>query len=137
MDVFEDLDIPGWDIPVNRDRICDGLTTMPALTHLCVSRDVPVDIVRRLLNECAPLQILVNMWADLAYNRDKAQEIAASRQRAGVTDVRFVLVLCDNYLKDWEVGARGGVDFWAAADAFVARKRRGEIEAASILIQEW
>jgi len=27
---------------------------------------------------------------------------------------------------DWEVGAKGGVDFWAAADAFVAQKRRGE-----------
>ncbi|KAJ7040687.1 hypothetical protein C8F04DRAFT_1081754, partial [Mycena alexandri] len=131
MDVFENLEPPPH-ILNNR-----GLTTMPALTHLCLNRYVRVDIVRRLLNECAHLQILINMWTDPAYNRGKAEEIVARHYSAGVTDVRFVVVICRDYWSDWEVGACGGVDFWAAADAFVARKRRGEIEATCAVIEAW
>ncbi|KAJ6481477.1 hypothetical protein C8R47DRAFT_1134551 [Mycena vitilis] len=32
---------------------------------------------------------------------------------------------------DWRTGAKGGMDFWASAEAFVAKKRRGEIEPSS------
>jgi hypothetical protein len=38
-----------------------------------------------------------------------------------------------DYKKDWETGARGGDDFWTRAEAFVARKRKGEIESAILL----
>ncbi|KAJ7768252.1 hypothetical protein B0H16DRAFT_1882164 [Mycena metata] len=127
MDVFDGLDSS----TPNR-----GLTTMPALTHLSFSRSVPVDIIRRLLDECAHLRILINMLPN-SYDRSRAEKIVARHQSAGMTDVRFVLVICRNYWSDWEVGARGGVDFWAAAEAFVARKRRGEIEATCAVIEEW
>jgi hypothetical protein len=83
-----------------------------------------VEILRCLLQECAHLQILVAMWS----GRIQAMGMVAAHRRVGVVDVRYVVAVCDNYWADWDVGVRGGTDFWAASDAFVARKRRGEIE---------
>ncbi|KAJ7176714.1 hypothetical protein C8R46DRAFT_1077095 [Mycena filopes] len=135
MDIFEDLD-PASDTNGTGPVICESLPKMPALTHLCLSRSVPAEITRRLLDECVHLQILVNIWTGPVYDR-----IAVTRllndNGAGVTDVRFVAVLSNDYWGDWGTGARGGVDFWAAAESFVASKRRGEIDRASNIVDEW
>ncbi|KAJ6466780.1 hypothetical protein C8R45DRAFT_1020097 [Mycena sanguinolenta] len=116
MDVYDDIDA---NAPFTA-LLCAGLSALPALTHLCLNRGVGGQILRNLLHGCPHLQILVNMWAD------RIDAIAA----VGVEDVRYVVVVCDalDYWFDWEVGALGGTDFWAAADDFVARKGRGEIE---------
>lgn len=121
MDVFDDVD--GSRLST---QICLGLTALPALTHLCLNRSVEVESLQRLLEQCAHLQVLVVMWS----HRIQAGEMVAGHCRAGVTDARYVVAVCDDYWSDWEVGARGGMDFWAAADAFIAQKRRGEIEGA-------
>jgi hypothetical protein len=34
----------------------------------------------------------------------------------------------DDYVIEWVIGARGGWDFWARADAFIAKRQMGEIE---------
>ncbi|KAJ7872945.1 hypothetical protein B0H13DRAFT_2058917 [Mycena leptocephala] len=46
-----------------------------------------------------------------------------------VDDLRFVsmVVSDEDYVIEWIIGTRGGFDFWARADAFIAKKRRGEI----------
>ncbi|KAJ7715711.1 hypothetical protein DFH07DRAFT_1068461 [Mycena maculata] len=103
-------------------RICPGLVALPALTHLCLNNDVPVAILRRMLDECAQLQVLVNLWSH--HVSGAAYHVASNPP---VSDVRFVVVIFTNYWRDWEAGARGHTDFWAAADAFVARKRRCDI----------
>ncbi|KAJ7758123.1 hypothetical protein DFH07DRAFT_1024917 [Mycena maculata] len=46
-----------------------------------------------------------------------------------VEDLRFVSVVYENMWHDWEEGVRGETDFWAA-ETFIARKRRSEIDGA-------
>ncbi|KAJ6551285.1 hypothetical protein B0H19DRAFT_1157107 [Mycena capillaripes] len=119
LDVFEALN------GRNNDQLCLGLTELPALTHLCLNNDASPSIVQRLLEQCLHLKILLNLWHQLY--AISAQKIAAS---PSVTDARFVVAVWADYWSDWERWARGGTDIWAAADAFVARKRGGEIEAS-------
>jgi hypothetical protein len=109
MDIFDRMENDGA-------RICRGLAELPAFTHLCLN-DVEVDVLGGL-EQCARLQLLASAW-------DRASEIPDG---IPVTDPRFVVTAVGDYWSDWEVGARGGTDFWAAADVFVSRKCRGEIE---------
>ncbi|KAJ6476380.1 hypothetical protein C8R45DRAFT_1217054 [Mycena sanguinolenta] len=105
------------------DSICAGLATLPCLSHLCLNVTA-VKHIPRILAECVHLQVLVLMTS-------------APGEMEGhppTTDVRFVLSVVGSYWEDWEVGARGGTDFWAAAHEFVARKRRGEIEASRYVL---
>ncbi|KAJ6598415.1 hypothetical protein DFH09DRAFT_1131724 [Mycena vulgaris] len=120
MDIFDAVD--------NSDL--DGLAAMPALTHLCLSDDLACgdNFLRHVLDQCSHLQLLANF---LHYSEDKITEIAANPP---VADLRFVVYVYHDYWAEWKTYARGGHDFWAAADAFVARKRRGEIEGTSSFV---
>ncbi|KAF8139136.1 hypothetical protein K438DRAFT_1880572 [Mycena galopus ATCC 62051] len=107
--------------------ICLGLAVLPCLTHLCLNMNNFLYwhvLVPRILAQCLHLQVLVSMMHALP-----AKSLASNPP---TTDVRFVSIVCP-HRKDWEVGARGGIDFWAAADNFVARKRQGELEASCFL----
>ncbi|KAJ7605939.1 hypothetical protein DFH06DRAFT_1348359 [Mycena polygramma] len=52
---------------------------------------------------------------------------------APIDDARVVYMAVSDakYEEEWVIGTRGGLDFWARADAFIAKKRRGEIEPSS------
>ncbi|KAJ6551286.1 hypothetical protein B0H19DRAFT_1157110 [Mycena capillaripes] len=114
-------------------RICAALHTMLALTHVCLNGDmVEVDLLHRVLDQCTHLRVLVGMWSG-----GRAKEMAARHRRDGVTDMRYVVTICTHYWDDWEVGARGGTDFWVAAEAFVQRKHRGEIEESCNFLERW
>ncbi|KAJ6476347.1 hypothetical protein C8R45DRAFT_1217029 [Mycena sanguinolenta] len=117
MNVYDDFTIE------NHTVICVGLSALPCLTHLCLKKSTLAHIPR-ILTQCAHLQVL----AVIAY---PATVIA---DNPPTTDVRFVVSRIGRYLRDWGVGVRGGADFWAAADEFVARKRRGEIKASFYLL---
>ncbi|KAJ6551283.1 hypothetical protein B0H19DRAFT_1263953 [Mycena capillaripes] len=107
----------------NGEQICSGLAAMPALTHLWLnSIAVYADILRRLMVECPHLQLLLHVFDTASYGRRAAAN-------PSVTDVRYVVGIRPHYWDDtWERWARRDTNIWAAADVFVARKRRGEIE---------
>ncbi|KAJ6583475.1 hypothetical protein DFH09DRAFT_978497 [Mycena vulgaris] len=105
-------------------RICKDVPKLPALTHLCLNNDVPWDVVETLLTQCPRLELFVDLWPYTATMR-----AFGWAQQTPVSDVRFVVGVYHDYWADWETGARGGANFWSSADDFVARKRRGEIEA--------
>ncbi|KAJ7238059.1 hypothetical protein B0H12DRAFT_100962 [Mycena haematopus] len=129
MDMFDDVDMN----TASTARLCAGLCALPALTHVCINRRVEAGILRNLLQGCPYLQVLVDMWA----SRISAVEMVTAHRKAGVEDIRYVAAVCGDYWSDWDVGARVGTDFWAAADDFVARKRRGEIEGSCHLLETW
>ncbi|KAF8169177.1 hypothetical protein K438DRAFT_2063734 [Mycena galopus ATCC 62051] len=110
-----------WDgIGTDDAVICPGLAALPCLTHLslpnCRYGHV---LVPRIFVQCLHLQVLLS-------TSNTAEILAANPP---TKDMRFVFSFPRSYWKDWEVGTRGAIDIWAAADEFVARKRRGEIEA--------
>ncbi|KAJ7221461.1 hypothetical protein GGX14DRAFT_388629 [Mycena pura] len=123
LDIFDMLD----DGSTDNMRICADLATLPALTNLCLSEYAEPTIVRRLLEECPVLRVLVNLWFE-AWSRDQVQAVV---RNPGTVDPRYVVILFPAYANwedDWQRGVRGGVDLWVAAESFVAQKRRGEIE---------
>ncbi|KAJ6518752.1 hypothetical protein C8R45DRAFT_949139 [Mycena sanguinolenta] len=121
MDIFDEF------TDENVAVISAGLAALPCLTHLCLN-DIPLDRVTRISAQCVRLCVLVLM---VTFAEDTADNVP-------MMDVRIVLTVIGDYWADWEVAARGGTDFWAAADEFVARKRRGEIAASSyMLVHDW
>ncbi|KAJ6598404.1 hypothetical protein DFH09DRAFT_1394623 [Mycena vulgaris] len=106
--------------------LAEGLAEMPALTHLALHDLVGgTTFLQRVLDGCAHLRAVVTLVNNAEWWR--ARKIA---DNPPVTDARFLVCTRPIYWDDWEVGARGGTDFWAAADTFLARKRRGEIEGS-------
>ncbi|KAF7377553.1 hypothetical protein MSAN_00177600 [Mycena sanguinolenta] len=133
MDVFENFGDVSWNKGRGGLQICADLAGLPALTHLCVHRGVHEGLLNHILKECVHLKVLMTKF-DVV---DHAREHAAAIQ---ITDGRYLVVVTgtdEEYWADWERGARGGMDFWAAADEFVARKRNGEISASSYLLDHW
>ncbi|KAJ7054133.1 hypothetical protein C8F01DRAFT_496362 [Mycena amicta] len=109
--------------------ICPALAGLPALTHLCLMDATP-SVLTLVAEACPRLQVLVYMPSIL----DEARAIAEEPPFAPV-DPRFVVsrLRLRLFWADWELfGTSAG--FWAAADAFVARKRKGEINGAFALL---
>ncbi|KAJ7756619.1 hypothetical protein B0H16DRAFT_1458072 [Mycena metata] len=103
-------------------RIYSQLPRLPALTHLCLNGDIEEGVFHDLLSTCVALQLLVNLWSE--GQRDITQQRAYDTP---FVDPRFVVGVFAAYWVDWQAGAYGRRDFWAAAEDFVAQKRRGEI----------
>ncbi|KAJ7255661.1 hypothetical protein C8J57DRAFT_598712, partial [Mycena rebaudengoi] len=89
---------------------------LPALTHLCVSDLQPL---LSILKNCEKLHVLVHMYS---FRVEFKQDF--------VDDPRLVLMTLSpqEYITDWVAGAKGEQDFWARAEMFVAKRKRGEIE---------
>jgi hypothetical protein len=111
LDIFDDSSLV---------ELLPDIPLLPALTHLSLDSDTPRKSALRVLQECSRLELLFVHWLDEGSYK--------SSQIPHVYDVRFLVGLCDEYWNDWELGARGGADFWARGDDFVRRKRKGEIE---------
>ncbi|KAJ7813866.1 hypothetical protein B0H14DRAFT_2851827 [Mycena olivaceomarginata] len=115
LDVFDIVDADIW-------SEWSGLAPLPLLTHLAFI-DLDDTVVANILATCPKLLVLVSMHGDGL----------ALRSAIADRDPRFVSMVLStqDYVLDWQTGIRGGMDFWARADAFVAKKRRGEIEPKS------
>ncbi|KAJ7933442.1 hypothetical protein B0H13DRAFT_2262881 [Mycena leptocephala] len=104
-------------------KICAQIPTLPALTHLSVDFETPRTVLMRLLEESSRLGLLLILWPSFHANLYRAAQIPH------VYDVRFVIGQYHNYWASWEACAKGLPNLWSLGDDFVARKRRGEIEA--------
>ncbi|KAK7052025.1 hypothetical protein R3P38DRAFT_3305899 [Favolaschia claudopus] len=100
------------------------LSLLPSLTHLAVI--IATRVAADIFASCANLQVLIhleNSWGPFP---------PEETERTFVDDERFVYMVVDwDYPNDWVTGTKGGMNFWARADRFIAMKRRGEIKPAS------
>ncbi|KAF7364205.1 hypothetical protein MSAN_01079900 [Mycena sanguinolenta] len=115
-----------WEETIAISPSWSGLALLPALTHLAFLR-ISYDVGVSILGMCPKLQVITNVE-----DRDR-RGWPMLFTTADDWEPRFVgmVLTTENYLSDWEAGLRGGSDFWARADAFVAMRRRGEIEPSS------
>ncbi|KAJ7732078.1 hypothetical protein DFH07DRAFT_1065630 [Mycena maculata] len=99
------------------------LSLLPVLTHLGVYKLDSLAVSTEILASCTQLAVLVAI-----YNTP-----SDFNELLSIDERRFVAILLsdDDYEKDWLTGTRGGLDFWARADSFVAKKRRREIDPDS------
>ncbi|KAJ7605437.1 hypothetical protein DFH06DRAFT_1252831 [Mycena polygramma] len=110
-----------------------SLASLPALTHLSLSNNLSHDVLPAVLAECPRLRLLITpFWGN--HSRDRAIGFA---RRLIVRDPRIVVMLIDDYLKDWGIGTQGGADYWVRGEKFVARKReKGETEAIRYFLDD-
>ncbi|KAJ7620058.1 hypothetical protein FB45DRAFT_1032759 [Roridomyces roridus] len=96
------------------------IARFPALTHLAIPCDSELAVAEHILSTCETIHVLISM---------SQQGTQTHVDEAILLDHdRFLTMGVGNeeYKRDWEIGVRGGVDFWARVDQFVAKKL-GEI----------
>ena len=125
----------------NSWELWSQLTEMPRLTHLAITVDPALltGIVLCLLIGCKYLKLLIlvnqNINDDPAYELEKSwsnpshYKLSELGPIAGwMLDSRVVLLntsnlpLGDDPVGDWEMGARGGSDFWIIAEEIQAER---------------
>ncbi|KAJ6528904.1 hypothetical protein B0H19DRAFT_533411 [Mycena capillaripes] len=105
------------------NEICAQIPTLPALTHLALYKNVPDGAVEALTRDCPLLKLLFVLWPT-----DDPDVYEAGRVPR-IYDVRYVMALYTDTWEDWQASARGLAHLWSRGEDFIARKRRGEIEA--------
>ncbi|KAJ7213440.1 hypothetical protein GGX14DRAFT_618676 [Mycena pura] len=118
---------PMRDIPLGT-----RLSVLPHLTHLALNLDHAIIwVCVQVLAECACLRVLVvfceNEWQE--EGRDAGSEVLAS-------DVRGVMMSLRNYLKDWQRGILTGNDYWARAEALIAKRISGEVDRRAFFLED-
>ncbi|KAJ7626116.1 hypothetical protein FB45DRAFT_75441 [Roridomyces roridus] len=113
---FHDWRYDGWDA-------WTGLVQVPHLTHLAfyVGR-ITNEVCVGTLTHCTRLAALV-----LRCERGESHLLQLHRGEGVelVADPRFVMISVQDRLLDWQMGGRGGRDFWAEADELIVRRRAG------------
>ncbi|KAJ7866955.1 hypothetical protein B0H14DRAFT_357282 [Mycena olivaceomarginata] len=103
---------------------------LPVLTHLAMVNTAlfgggdPV-LEKAILAVCKALKVLIVSPEEPQFGMEYLPRI---------DDIRFVYINIQDavgFLDEWLAQTRGGIDFWARADAFVEKKRRGEIQPGS------
>ncbi|KAJ7053578.1 hypothetical protein C8F01DRAFT_1235741 [Mycena amicta] len=116
------------------------LPCLPRLTHLAFYYRQPLERmseqVEDILKTCRTLHIL----AVLCYDRsdpidDSAAQAAMGEVPESLRDPRLVLCPYDSEL--WYEGVLDGPNHWTIAEDFVARKRRGEVDANVFWAEEY
>ncbi|KAJ6468556.1 hypothetical protein C8R47DRAFT_806213 [Mycena vitilis] len=106
-------------------EILSHLRALDALTHLAITRDVPMHSAQALLERFPRIQLVLLLYVSSEVDFYQRMQIPH------IYDVRLVMGCCnEEYWANWEGSARGLPCLWSLGDEFVARKRRGEIDAS-------
>ncbi|KAJ6561292.1 hypothetical protein B0H10DRAFT_2117795 [Mycena sp. CBHHK59/15] len=116
--------------PVTWDP-CDALAYLPALTHLCMWDSISSPVVHGVLKRCLNLRMLLNAWED--FEAFRPQEVCAS---LSVNDPRFVMIIVEDWVYEWELAAGTGRDIWTRGLDFIASKANGEIPASRFWVDD-
>ncbi|KAF7369284.1 hypothetical protein MVEN_00256200 [Mycena venus] len=107
-----------------------SLSHLPALTHLAMC-----DFELRYPSSCAATEKAILTTCKGLRVLVVDPETIRLEGLPSVDDVRFIYMKwmgdLRRLIEGWVAETRGGIDFWARADAFVAKRRRGEILPAS------
>ncbi|KAJ6481931.1 hypothetical protein C8R45DRAFT_1100327 [Mycena sanguinolenta] len=104
-----------------------GLTTIPNLTHLAFLMEKSLLIFQNTLAACSGLQVLVYLY----YHPHPGIGLWALAH-----DTRFVCIPAPSFYTDWQIGARGGDDFWVRAEKITAQRNSGEISRKTFVFVE-
>ncbi|KAJ7847815.1 hypothetical protein B0H14DRAFT_2510340 [Mycena olivaceomarginata] len=108
-----------------------GLTLIPNLTHLAFLIEKSLAIFQGVLAACPALQVLVSLhWGF------KGISYAGIGLEPLSQDTRFVCMPAPPLSADWQIGARGGDDFWVRAEKFVAQRVSGQVDRGTFVLQE-
>ncbi|KAJ6525847.1 hypothetical protein DFH09DRAFT_1286071 [Mycena vulgaris] len=103
-----------------------GLTGLAHLTHLSFNAYGVLRLLASTLSACKSLRALV-LLRNITYASPGLEII--------FQDPRFVIIpIITTHTEDWKRGALTGVDYWARADAFIAKRISGEIDRRTFFL---
>ncbi|KAJ7173007.1 hypothetical protein C8R43DRAFT_978188 [Mycena crocata] len=110
------------------------LALLPCLTHLAFLIDISFPIFQGALAACPKLQALVVLCSPDRIREPNWEGRVLLEPLAH--DTRFVVMqYAAHDVDDWQIGARGGDDFWARADKFIAQRISGEIDTRQFVLK--
>ncbi|KAF8171066.1 hypothetical protein K438DRAFT_2024161 [Mycena galopus ATCC 62051] len=115
--------------PEDMESACYIISALPKLTHLSLDGDDLVFKSPRILESSRSLRVLV-------FFEYYATEWTIAEVTELTRDERFVVMQSASiydYDEDWYAGVQHGTDYWRLAEAFVTKRRAGEIDRASII----
>ncbi|KAJ7915423.1 hypothetical protein B0H13DRAFT_2455425 [Mycena leptocephala] len=118
-----------FDSIADHEQIRERLKSLKSLTHLTVPEITGpatsvCDTIRIVFDQCPELKIFVALCNADAKPSTLPYDIPDQHLR------RLVLTNFSWTAETWASGAMGGVDLWAAAEEYIARKQRGELPAS-------
>ncbi|KAJ6562457.1 hypothetical protein B0H19DRAFT_1144600 [Mycena capillaripes] len=106
-----------------------GLALIPHLTHLAFLFDRSLSLFHGALAACPVLQVLVLLDMHFISMPDTGMGLESLAD-----DTRFVSLRIPPRAQDWQIGARGGDDFWGRAEKFIAKRVSGEIDRRNFVL---
>ncbi|KAJ7761779.1 hypothetical protein B0H16DRAFT_1530531 [Mycena metata] len=104
-----------------------GLFELPSLTHLAFQDFFSGPVVGDILAQSRNLRLLVLKSSDDIFRHAEIVPFATH-------DVRCVVIVVKDSLKDWEAGVVDRVDYWTKAEEFSRKRRTGEVEVAAYIV---
>ncbi|KAJ7888850.1 hypothetical protein B0H13DRAFT_2666306 [Mycena leptocephala] len=117
------LDLPGHH--TEQWAIFSPLASIPGLTHLFFSQDFISSLFNNILKHCKSLEVLAIVFSYLAML--KFTVLILGLQPSSF-DPRLVLLVVADRQADWETGARGGGDYWLAAERLAEKHHGGDFD---------
>ncbi|KAK7042208.1 hypothetical protein R3P38DRAFT_2889145 [Favolaschia claudopus] len=108
-----------------------GLVLIPNLTHLAFLVERSLPIFQGALTGCPKLRVLVSLYWQFHTSSVPEHGLEPLGQ-----DTRFVCMPAPRFSHDWQVGARGGEDFWVRAEDFVAQRVSERGNRGSFVLRE-
>jgi len=107
--------------------VCATLALLPRLTHLAFNdylTEIPVSCYLSVLQNCKFLTVLISLRRPSHASYHESYEDDVSK------DARFVVIVSHgSWFNDWQMEVLNGEGYWSQADAFIAKRRSGEIDA--------
>ncbi|KAJ7626056.1 hypothetical protein FB45DRAFT_1060589 [Roridomyces roridus] len=106
-----------------------ALAALPCLTHLSFDDESFFLLLPDIVEQCKSLRCIVYVLADSYALDDNDPDLEFAK------DLRFVKMVCEKYVLDWQAGALRSEDYWARADEFIRMRRSGEVDATEYIIR--
>ncbi|KAJ6460826.1 hypothetical protein C8R47DRAFT_1202586 [Mycena vitilis] len=116
-------------------RNLSWLASLPSLTHLALPPSMDHrDTFLQLPTQCPTLIVMIiSSWSSAG----QPNLLPFAQSLTSNTDLRVVVMMMGmGFQQDWQLGICGGDDYWKRAEMFVARKRAGEIERTSYVLEK-
>ncbi|KAF7290413.1 hypothetical protein HMN09_01299400 [Mycena chlorophos] len=115
---FDVFDAPYSAVGSESTMLLELLPTLPALTHVCLSRELPTVHIEPFLARCPRLEQF------LMYQAGGIDQFYEDRREVEDPRVVYGSFQSSRYWVQWKEGACGSPIFWEKADELVARRRR-------------
>ncbi|KAF7299799.1 hypothetical protein HMN09_00986000 [Mycena chlorophos] len=119
----------------------DSFACLPALTHLAITpttSEIPWPRIQKALDAMPRLEMFVLLWDRIEVHNKLETIPTLPLKDLRVVAGSFETDGFNNMWYEWEESAKGAVsDYWERGEVFIEKKRRREVEASRLWMDDW